>query len=145
MYTSRNHLGGPYCAYRYLPEDTAYAVIFRAMVFTNYWNLIKTIRAVFERIASLFSGPIWRTHIFGAHEDRQAAFRNTLFWSVYRRATGWATEVRFSGGHEMFLSPHLPDRPWGPPNLLPSFPIGTGGSFPGGKATGAWSWSLISI
>jgi hypothetical protein len=26
-----------------------------------------------------------------------------------------------------------------------SYPVGTGGSFPGGKATGAWSWPLTSI
>jgi hypothetical protein len=25
-----------------------------------------------------------------------------------------------------------------------SYPIGTGGSFPGGKAAGAWSWPLTS-
>jgi hypothetical protein len=28
---------------------------------------------------------------------------------------------------------------------LASYPIGTRGSFPGGKAAGAWSWPLISI
>jgi hypothetical protein len=26
-----------------------------------------------------------------------------------------------------------------------SYPMGTGGSFPGGKAAGAWSWPLTSI
>jgi hypothetical protein len=26
-----------------------------------------------------------------------------------------------------------------------SYPSSTGGSFPGGKATGAWSWPLTSI
>jgi hypothetical protein len=26
-----------------------------------------------------------------------------------------------------------------------SYPVGTGGSFPGGKAAGAWSWPLTSI
>jgi len=27
---------------------------------------------------------------------------------------------------------------------LASYPMGTGGSFPGGKAAGVWSWSLTS-
>jgi hypothetical protein len=26
-----------------------------------------------------------------------------------------------------------------------AYPVGTDGSFPGGKAAGAWSWSLTSI
>jgi hypothetical protein len=27
----------------------------------------------------------------------------------------------------------------------PAYPVGTWGSFPGGKAAGAWSWPLTSI
>jgi len=42
--------------------------------------------------------------------------------------------VRFLAGAEIFSpSPPRPDRPGGSPNLL----SGGGGSFPGGRATGA--------
>jgi hypothetical protein len=36
------------------------------MIATNYWNVIKTIKAVFEKIAILVLGLIWRAHNFGA-------------------------------------------------------------------------------
>jgi len=41
-----------------------------------------------------------------------------------------------------FYSPPHPDWLCGPPSFLP---MGTGGFYPGGKAVGAWSWSLTSI
>jgi hypothetical protein len=41
----------------------------------------------------------------------------------------------------IFSSPRRPGRLWGPPSLLSN---GYGGSFPGGKAAGAWRWPLIS-
>jgi hypothetical protein len=49
--------------------------------------------------------------------------------------------VRVPVGSRMFSSPSHPDRLWGPPSLLYK---GTGGSFPWGKAAGAWSWPLAS-
>jgi hypothetical protein len=45
-------------------------------------------------------------------------------------------------GWKFFSSPPRPDRLWAHPA---SYPMGTGGSFPGGKAARAWSWPLISI
>jgi hypothetical protein len=49
--------------------------------------------------------------------------------------------VRVPVGSRIFFSPNRPDRLWGPPNLLFN---GYRGSFPGGKAAGAWSWPLTS-
>jgi hypothetical protein len=49
--------------------------------------------------------------------------------------------VRVPVGTRIFTSPCRPDRLCGPPNLLSN---GTGGSFPGGKEAGAWSWPLTS-
>jgi hypothetical protein len=43
---------------------------------------------------------------------------------------------------DFFLSPQRPERLWGPPSLLSN---GHRGSYPRGKATGAWIWPLISI
>jgi hypothetical protein len=50
--------------------------------------------------------------------------------------------VRVTVGSRIFSFPRRPDGPdclWGPPNLLSH---GYGSSFPGGKAAGAWSWTL---
>jgi hypothetical protein len=50
--------------------------------------------------------------------------------------------VRVSVGSSRILSsPNRPDRLWDTPNLLSN---GFWGSFPGGKAAGAWSWPLTS-
>jgi hypothetical protein len=49
--------------------------------------------------------------------------------------------VRLPVGARIFSSPRRPDRFWSPPSLLSN---GYRGSFPGGKAAGVWSWSLIS-
>jgi hypothetical protein len=65
--------------------------------------------------------------------------------SVVRIATGYglddrAVGVRVPVGSRIFSFP-CPDRLWGPPN---SYPMATGGSFPGGKAAGARSWPITS-
>jgi hypothetical protein len=44
---------GLYCVYRYVLEDTAYAVLSRDMVSMNYLNLIKFIKVVFDKIGIL--------------------------------------------------------------------------------------------
>jgi hypothetical protein len=49
--------------------------------------------------------------------------------------------VRVPVGSRIFSSPRRPDRLLGPPT---SYPMGTGGSFPGDKAAGPWSWPLTS-
>jgi hypothetical protein len=49
--------------------------------------------------------------------------------------------VRVPVGLRIFFSPCLPDRLWGPPNLLSN---GYRWLFPGGKAIGTWSWPLTS-
>jgi hypothetical protein len=65
--------------------------------------------------------------------------------SIVGIATGyglddWGVGVRVPDGSRIFSSLNRPQRLWGPPNLL----MGTGGSFPRGKAAGAWSWPLTS-
>jgi membrane-associated phospholipid phosphatase len=62
-------------------------------------------------------------------------------------ATGYGLDdrgvgVRVPVGSRIFSSPLCPDRLWGLPNDH-SKGYG-GGSFPGGKAVGAWSWPLTS-
>jgi hypothetical protein len=54
---------------------------------------------------------------------------------------GQGIGVRVPVGTRFFSSPRRPNRLWGPPT---SYPMGTGGSFPWGKAAGAWSWPLTS-
>jgi hypothetical protein len=53
----------------------------------------------------------------------------------------WEIGVRVPVGSRIITSPCLPDRLWGPPNLLYNRYWGL---FPGGKAAGAWSWPLTS-
>jgi len=61
------------------------------------------------------------------------------------QATGLTTGVRFlKGTMKGFLSFFLPssEKIWGPPS---SYLMCIVGSFPGGKATGEWSWPITSI
>jgi hypothetical protein len=53
MYAVRKHLS-PYWVYRYFPEDTTSAILFRA----SDWNLIKIIGTVLEKFGISFWGPI---------------------------------------------------------------------------------------
>jgi hypothetical protein len=43
--------------YWYFTEDDAYAVLFTEMVSIYYWNLIKFVKASFEKIHILYFGP----------------------------------------------------------------------------------------
>jgi hypothetical protein len=61
-------------------------------------------------------------------------------------ATGYGLDgrgvgVRVPVGSRTFSSPRCPDRLWAHPT---SYPMGTGGSFPGDKTAGTWSWPLTS-
>jgi hypothetical protein len=47
------HIVVPSTGYFYFYEDTAYAVLFRALFSINSLNLIKILTAVFERVATL--------------------------------------------------------------------------------------------
>jgi hypothetical protein len=53
------------------------------------------------------------------------------------------SRVRFSAGAENFSLHHRVQNVSGAHPA--SYPMGTRGSFPGGKAAGAWSWPLTSI
>jgi hypothetical protein len=62
-------------------------------------------------------------------------------------ATGYGLDDRRVGvrvlvGSRIFSSARHPDRLWGPPSLLSNWYRGD--SFPGDKATAAWSWQLTS-
>jgi hypothetical protein len=53
------------------------------------------------------------------------------------------SRVRFSAGAGNFSLHHRVQNGSGAHPA--SYPMGSGGSFPGGKAAGAWSWPLTSI
>jgi hypothetical protein len=55
----------------------------------------------------------------------------------------WSYRVRFPAGTGNFSLHYRVQNISGA--HPPSYPMGIRGSFPGGKATGAWSWPLISI
>jgi hypothetical protein len=57
--------------------------------------------------------------------------------SVQRRAAGWMAGVRFPAGVRHFSLLHGVQTSSGAGQV--SYPMGTGGSFHGGKAAGAWS------
>jgi hypothetical protein len=56
-------------------------------------------------------------------------------------AKGWTARVRFPAVQDFSLLPSVQTGSGAHPA---SYPMGTGGSFPGGKA-GTWSWPLASI
>jgi len=59
-------------------------------------------------------------------------------------ATCWTTGVRFPAGAGIFISLcHRVQTGHRPSSA--SYPMGTWASFPGDKAAGTWSWSLICI
>jgi hypothetical protein len=58
-------------------------------------------------------------------------------------ATGWTTGVRFPAGARVFPLRHRVQI--GSGTNPASYPMGTGGSLPGNKEAGAWSWPLTSI
>jgi hypothetical protein len=66
---------GPYCAYR----DTTYAVLFTAMVTVNYWNLIRIVPVIFEKIAT-FSGSVWRAGIFVYTRHQRMTDKHLKHW-----------------------------------------------------------------
>jgi hypothetical protein len=93
--------------------------------------------------------------LFKADENRESAVGIATGYGLDDQEVG----VRVSMGARIFTSPCHPDRLWGPPNLLSNgyvcmykgwaftafaprptvvyYPMGTGGSFPGGKAAEA--------
>jgi hypothetical protein len=56
---------GPLYVVCYSPEDVTHEVLLRKMVSINGWNLIKIVRAVFERIEILYLGSCEGPLIFG--------------------------------------------------------------------------------
>jgi hypothetical protein len=62
--------------------------------------------------------------------------------SVQRRARGWMARVRFQAVQDYSVLCSVQTDSGVHPA---SYPVGTGGSFPGGKAAGPWSWPLTSI
>jgi hypothetical protein len=62
--------------------------------------------------------------------------------SINRRAMGWTAWVQFPAVQDFSLLHSVQTDSWANPAY---YPMGTGASFPGGKAAGAWSWPLIYI
>jgi hypothetical protein len=61
--------------YNYLHEDTTYTVRFTELVSINYWNLIKTVWAVFKKMAIL---------CFGAHLKLKCSYPpDTDLWQTH--------------------------------------------------------------
>jgi hypothetical protein len=63
--------------------------------------------------------------------------------SVSSTTLGWTTGFRFPAGAVNFSLRHRVQTDSGP--FHPAYLMGTGGSFPGNKAAGAWSWPLTCI
>jgi hypothetical protein len=55
------------------PEDTTYAILFMETVSINYWNLIKIMTAIFEKIAIVFGD-----HLKGPYSTCGMMFRDYL-------------------------------------------------------------------
>jgi hypothetical protein len=94
-----------------------------------------------------------RFHRWNMHtsDDAQTLLKTILLFigsraSVFAIATGcrldnWGVGVRVPVGSRISFSPRRPDRLGA---HTASYPMGTWGSFPRGKATGAWSWPFTS-
>jgi hypothetical protein len=65
--------------------------IFREMMSMNFWSLIKIVQAVFEKIAILFWGSIWRVPVLGA---RLLIF--TTYWRVIDELLNTKFELNLS-------------------------------------------------
>jgi hypothetical protein len=54
---------GHQCSYHYFSDDTTYAVLFGDIITITYWNLIKNVGGIFEKIAIFCFG----THLKGPY------------------------------------------------------------------------------
>jgi hypothetical protein len=72
-------------------------------------------------------------------ESRDSSVSIALGYGPDDRGSG----IRFSAGAGNFSLHHCVQNGSGAHPA--SYPMGTGGSFPGGKAAGAWSWPHTSI
>jgi hypothetical protein len=109
-------------------------------------NSFHLLKAIFLHI--LRTSKIWNKNRFPFHPSsilkRSSVQRAGIVQSVQQLATGWMTrgsEFESRAGQE-FSPLHIIQTSSG---VHPSsYPMGTGGSFPRGKATRAWSWPLTS-
>jgi hypothetical protein len=85
--------------------------------------------------------PYWRSHWT---QDFSSVSLPTWNWlRSVGIATGWTIRARFPAGARDFFFFHSVRTGSGAHPV--SYPMGTGGSFPGGKAAEAWSRPLTSI
>jgi hypothetical protein len=87
----------------------------------------------------------WILACFCAAQRRSLKTLNNIYRlnsSPVGVATGWKARVRFPAVQDFSF---LHSVQTGSGTQPASYPMGTGGSFPGGKAAGAWSWPLTSI
>jgi hypothetical protein len=79
----------------------------------------------------------WMLHVSSASRSRDIVVVIATGYGLDDREFG----VRAPVGSGILSSPCRPDQLWDPPNPLSN---GYRGIFPGGKAAGAWNWSLTS-
>jgi len=117
-------------------------LIFKA--FPNGWFI--TLLAKLSCITLYFQNFHLRNFAL-THLSIKASFSILLTNFDYKRLVygldDWDFMVRFSAGAGNYSLHHRIQN--GSGSHLASYPMGTRGSFPGGKAAGAWSWSLTSI
>jgi hypothetical protein len=87
--TDKSYLG-PWCSCCYFPEDTSYAVPFKALVPINYWHLIKNITNFLEQISPFLRVPSEGILFL----ELQCSFSpDTDLWRTQRRGTHMQTHI----------------------------------------------------
>jgi hypothetical protein len=111
------------------------------------WSLVSVVRRGQEDVKLHLHFPCVIMTWFLSKEQLSLAplalpphFLKFCWYSAGLRA-GWSAVRVPKGVGNFSLHHHVHTGSWAHPV---SYPMGTRGSFPGGKATGAWSWSLTS-
>jgi hypothetical protein len=130
-------------------------VLISRLVSQRYISFLSLICALFFLLASfclVFPPKYWK-HFFSPVSATCPAYLvvlDIIIIIIFSKGAGIATgyglnnrggRVPVQVGSRIFISPHRPDRFWGPLSLLYN---GYRGLFPRSKAVSSWSWSLTS-